>query len=276
MGHCKAISGLIEIIKEHKGQRKQILLLSYNDLVIKYKGAVLGFLWAVIKPLFTLLILLFAFEVGIRSSSDVSGVPRYIFLLTGYIPWFYVQESILGGARSIRKNQQFVTKLTFPVSNIMTFTALSNFYVHLMLSVLMYIFLVFKGFGLSLFSLQYFYYSTLMFFFFLALSWATAPLSAFSKDFENLVSTVITGMFWLSGVFWNTYDIKTGWLRDLMLLNPINYFVNGYRKAFVYEIGIFNSNYTKETVIFYVEFLMIILVGAYYYKKLRKILPDVL
>lgn len=50
-------------------------------------------------------------------------------------------------------------------------------------------------------------------FFFLVLSWMTAPLSAFSKDFENLINSVITGLFWLSGIFWNTYDISPLWLK---------------------------------------------------------------
>ncbi|MBQ9375524.1 MAG: ABC transporter permease [Ruminococcus sp.] len=272
--------GLANIINEHKGQRKKIFLLSVNELKKKYKGAALGSIWALIKPTFTLFILWFAFTIGIRVSGTVKyhghEFARFVFMLTGYVPWFFISENIIGGSRCIRQNRQFVTKLSFPVSNIMTFTSLSTLYVHVMLCGIMYVVLLLFGHGPSLYNLQYFYYCPLMFLFFLVLSWATAPLSAFSKDFENLVNSIITGLFWVSGIFWNTYDIDNIWIKRIMYFNPINYFVNGYRKCFLYNELIFDSNYTTETIAFYVEFLLLILIGAHYYKKLRKILPDVL
>ncbi len=268
--------GLKTILDEHKGQARKIYLLSINELKRKYKGAVLGPLWALIKPSFTLFILWFAFAVGLRASGDVSRYPRFIFMLSGYVPWFFISENIVGGSRSIRQNKQFVTKLSFPVSNIMTFTSLSTLYVHILLSVIMYVVILIAGYGPTIYNLQYFYYMPLMFAFFLVLSWATAPLSAFSKDFENLINSIITGLFWLSGIFWDTYTIESPILRTLMYFNPINYFVNGYRKCFLYETFIFDSNYTKETVIFFAEFILLIVVGSHFYKKLRKILPDIL
>ena len=59
--------GLTQILKEHKGKLRQIRMLSVNELKKKYKGAALGPLWALIKPTFTLFILWFAFEIGLKS-----------------------------------------------------------------------------------------------------------------------------------------------------------------------------------------------------------------
>lgn len=273
-------SGLSEILSEHKGKGKQIALLSVNELKKKYKGAALGTLWAVIKPSFTLFILWFAFAVGLRSSGDVlfmgEKYRRFEFMLTGYVPWFFISELIIGGSRSIRSNKQFVTKLSFPVSNIMTFTSLASLYIHLMLCVIMYIVLLCLGHSPSVYNLQFVYYCFMMYLFFLVLSWTTAPLSAFSKDFENLINSIITGLFWLSGVFWSTYDVENPIIKKIMYLNPVNYFVNGYRKCFLTHSFIFDSNYTTETVVFYAELIVLILIGSHYYKKFRKILPDVL
>ncbi len=276
MTKLKEKFGGAQIIAEHKGQWKKIWMLAVNDLVKKYKGSVMGPLWALIKPSFTLFILWFAFTVGIRNSGMVSGYPRFVFMLSGYIPWFFISEEIIGGARSIRSNRQFVTKLSFPVSNIMTFTALASLIIHVGMCIIMYIALLFMGYGPSVYNLQILYYLPMMFLFFLVLSWATAPLSGFSRDFENLINSIMTGLFWLSGIFWNTYEIKNKFLRTLMYFNPINYFINGYRKCFLYNTFIFDSNYTKETLIFFAEFIFIIFLGSHYYKKLRKILPDVL
>lgn len=251
-------------------------MLAVNDLIKKYKGSVMGPLWALIKPSFTLFILWFAFTVGIRNSGMVSGYPRFVFMLSGYIPWFFINEEIVGGSRSIRNNSQFVTKLSFPVSNIMTFNALGLLIVHIGMCVIMYIMLIFMGYGPSVYNLQFFYYMPMMFLFLLALSWATAPLSAFSRDFENLINSIMTGLFWLSGIFWNTYEVQSRILKTVMYFNPLNYFINGYRKCFLYHEFIFDSNYTTETLVFFAEFLLIIFLGSHYYRKLRKILPDVL
>lgn len=269
-------SGVSMIINEHKGQARKIFLLSVNQLKKTYKGALLGPLWALIKPAFTLFILWFAFAVGLRHSGIVSGYPRFYFMLTGYVPWFYISEAILGGARSIRKNKQYVTKLNFPMSNIMTFNNLSGLYVHLLLCAIMYVVLCVKGYCPSVYNLQFFYYCPMMFLFFLVLSWTTAPMAAFSKDFENLISSIMTGLFWLSGIFWDTYTIENPLIRKIMYLNPINYFIQGYRKTFLYGISVFDPNYTTETVIFFAEMIVLILLGSHYYKKLRRMIPDVL
>lgn len=269
-------NGLSLIIKEHKGQLKKIFLLSVNELKKTYKGALLGPLWAVIKPSFTLFILWFAFAVGLRGSGTVGGYPRFFFMLTGYVPWFYISESILGGARSIRKNRQYVTKLNFPMSNIMTFNNLSGLYVHFLLCIIMYVILCVKGYCPMIYNLQFFYYCPLMFLFFLILSWTTAPMSAFSKDFENLISSVMTGLFWLSGIVWDSYSIENPILKKVMYINPINYFINGYRKSFLYGVSAFDSNYTTEAVVFFAELMILILLGSHYYKKLRRMIPDVL
>ena len=89
----------------------------------------------------------------------------------------------------------------------------------------------------------------------------------------RLVKNVREGQ---SLIYSDTYDVKNPVLRTLMYFNPINYFINGYRKSFLYETAIFDSNYTTELIVFYGEFILLILIGSHFYKKLRKILPDIL
>ena len=146
---------MFQIAREHKGFGKQIFLLAKNELIKKYKGAIIGPFWAVVKPLFTLFVYWFAFDIGLRKAgsvhvvmdngTDLGTYSRFLFMLVGFIPWFFINDSILQGSRSIILNKQFVTKVSFPVSTIMTFTQVARLYVHLFLSLLMYIFLVFVG-----------------------------------------------------------------------------------------------------------------------------------
>ncbi len=265
---------MFSIFKEHRHNAKQIFMLARTELKKDYKGSFLGAGWALIKPLFTLFIYWFAFGVGLRMSSKINGLPRFDFMLVGFIPWFFINDSILFGSQSIRRNRQFVVKMHFPVSNIMTFTLLEKFFVHLMLTALMCVYLFFNGYYPTVHTIQFFYYAPMMFLFFLALSWSTAPMSAFSRDFENFIKSIITGLFWMSGITWDSYALDSVWLHRLMLLNPINYFVNGYRKAFIYHEWFFE--YSTETIVFLLEFLLIAILGMYNYKRFRTKLPDVL
>lgn len=270
-----------EIINEHKGFGKQIFKLSKIELVKTYKGSALGPLWAVIKPTFQLFVYWFAFSVGIKAVREIGvdvgdvtmSFTRFVFMISGLVPWFYISESISQGSKVIRSHRQFVTKVNFPVSTIMTYTALSRLYVHIMLSVIMYIVLICFGYYPSIYNLQYFFYMPLMFLFFVFLSWSTASMSAFSPDFENALASFMTGLFWLSGVIYNSYDLPAP-IDTIMLFNPVNFFVNGYRNCFIYNRPFYD--YTLELVIFLVEFAVVFFLGVYNYNRLRKKIPDVL
>ncbi|MBE6738495.1 MAG: hypothetical protein E7566_07600 [Ruminococcaceae bacterium] len=269
---------LFTIFKEHKNFGKQIMLLAVNDLKKTYKGAAIGPLWAVIKPAFTLFVYWFAFSIGIKGNGSVEAFgqefTRFIFLLVGFIPWFFITDSITLGAKSIRMNKQFVTKVSFPVSTIMTFTAIARLMVHIFLAVIMYIILVCSGYMPSVYNLQFFLYCPLMFMFFVALTWSTAPMAAFSKDFENMIVSIMSGIFWLSGIIYNSYDLGSKTLENVMLFNPINFFANGYRNTFLYGRWFYQNE--KELIIFLAEFLIVFILGLWNYKRLRKTLPDVL
>lgn len=259
-------------------------MLSKTELIKTYKGSALGPLWALVKPSFTLFVYWFAFSIGLRGSgapfvANVGGqvyeMSRFTFMLVGFIPWFFIQESILQGSKSIRNNRQYVTKINFPVSTIMTFTSLSRLYVHLALSLIMFVIIAFTpGFGPSIYNLQFFLYMPIMYFFFLFLTWSIAPMSAFSADFQNAINSFMSGVFWLSGIIYNSYEITIPFVREFMYLNPINFFVNGYRNAFLYHRPFFAD--TTELIIFLAEFIIVFVLGVWNYNRLRKKLPDVL
>ncbi len=271
---------MISILREHKGFGKQTVMLAINDLKKTYKGAVIGPLWAVMKPLFQLFVYWFAFAIGVRGGADrvMHGVPFMQFLVAGFIPWFFISDTISRGSKSIRQNRQFVTKVSFPVSVIMTYTTLSKFFVHIFLMTIGYIYLMCVGYMPSVFNIQFFLYAPVMFLFYLTLVWSLAPMSAFSKDFENLINTVMSGLFWLSGVVYDSYDVDYPFIKNLLLFNPITYFVNGYRKTFVYGQWFFEGYYYPglENIIFVLEFAFVIMLGVFNYNRLRRRLPDVL
>ncbi|MBR2175942.1 MAG: ABC transporter permease [Clostridia bacterium] len=274
--------GIIRIPKEHIGFRKQIFMLAKQDLIKTYKGAVIGPFWALMKPLFQLFVYWFAFTIGMNGNSNRVAtelkIPFFVFIMVGFLPWCFMSDCVSRGSKCLRDNRQFVNKISFPVSAIMTYTTISKFYIHLMLFSFAYAYLVIAGFMPSIYNFQIFGYAALMFIFYLALTWSLAPMSAFSKDFESFIATIMSGLFWLSGVCFDSYTIKNDFIKKLLLFNPMTFFINGYRKALIYDQwfyeGFYHADY--ENLIFLCEFIFVLVLGIFNYNRLRKDLPDVL
>ena len=270
--------GICQIPKEHKGFYKQIAMLAKNDLIKTYKGAVIGPFWAVMKPLFQLFVYWFAFTVAMDRNPVYGNVPFFVFAMVGFLPWCFMSDCVSRGSKCIRDNRQFVNKISFPVSTIPTYTTLSKFYVHILLFAMVYVYIWISGYTPSIYHIQIIGYSVMMFIFFLALTWSLAPMCAFSKDLESFIATIMSGLFWLSGVCFDSYAVKTDFIRKTLLFNPMTYFSNGYRKALLYDQWFFEGRYHPdyENIIFIIEFVLVIILGVFNYNRLRKRLPDVL
>ena len=117
---------LIGIIQDHIVWRHQLLKLAKADIVKTYSGAALGWAWAIIKPTVMVLVLWFAFSVGLRVNSEVNGYPYILWVLAGMVPWFYMSDMISQGTGAILRYRYLVTKMKFPISTIPTFVGLST------------------------------------------------------------------------------------------------------------------------------------------------------
>ena len=265
---------MFTIWKEHKGFGRQIWKLARLDLEKRFKGSLLGSAWAILDPILMLLMFWVVFAIGLRVGNEIAGVSFFLFLMVGLVPWFFIRDMINRGSRSIRANAQYVTKIKFPVSTICTFSALASFFVHVILLVLMYVYLIVVGHTPTIYNLQIFFYAPLMFLFFLALIWTTATWCVLSKDLQSLISSVLTGVFWLSGILWNSYDLQIPWLKTLMLFNPVTFIVNGYRKTFLYNEWFWEN--PTEAGVFFLMLVLVIAFGVFNYTRLRKDLADVL
>lgn len=264
----------INIIKEHISYKNQIFKLAKADLVKTYRGAALGWAWAIIKPTVTIFVYWFAFAIGLRISNDVNGYPYFLWLIAGVIPWFYLSEMITGGTECIRRYSYLVTKMKFPVSTIPTFVNVSKFTIHLMLVYIMIVIFRIFGYTPDIYLLQLPFYMLLAFIFCNVWSWFSASLGVISKDYANLVKAFITAIFWLSGIMWNPDTVKSHALKIFLNLNPVTYLVNGFRNCFINKVWFWEQ--PKRLLYFVIFILIMLFLGIRIYKKVRKDIPDVL
>lgn len=262
------------ILEEHRSFRGQIAKLAKSDLISTYRGAALGWMWAVIKPSITLFVFWFAFTVGLRAGKPIEGYPYFLWLVAGFLPWFYMQEIITGGAGCIRRYKHLVTKMKFPVSIIPTYYNISHLYIHFVLLAISILLFCCFGFFPDKYYLQIPFYMLLMFLFFTTWSLFSGLLSALSQDFLNLVRAFSTAIFWMSGIVYDVNKINNATVRIALKFNPVTVIANGYRYCFIYKQWFWEDK--VELACYGVTLLVFAVLALWAFKRLRKEIPDVL
>lgn len=69
---------LADILKDHVEYKQQIFKLAKADLIKTYRGAALGWAWAIIKPAVTIFVYWFTFEIGLRAGRDVNRISIFL------------------------------------------------------------------------------------------------------------------------------------------------------------------------------------------------------
>ncbi len=92
--------------------RDLFYFLVSRDVKVLYKQTVLGFAWAVIRPLFSMIVFTLIFGNLAQVSSD--GVPYAIFNYVALVPWLYFSTALNASALSLVNDSQMLTKVYFP------------------------------------------------------------------------------------------------------------------------------------------------------------------
>ena len=268
--------------KEHLTFKKQLIELAKADVIKTYRGASLGWLWAIIKPSITIFVYFFAFSVGIRGAAkpvtNLEGetFPYFLWLIGGIIPWFYVSEMMTQGTDCIKKYSYLVTKMRFPVSTIPTFVSLSKMLINVSLTGIVIIIYCFYGHYPDVNYLQLLYYMVCQFLLLTPFALFNSTLSVISQDYGNLIKSLTTAVFWLSGIMYDISTINNVPLRRILRINPITYICSGYRDCYIYHDWFFSEFKYRSTLGFFGVVICMWMLSMYVYKRTRKDLPDVL
>ena len=268
------MSTIKTIVREHIEWRSQVLKLAKADIIKTYSGAALGWAWALVKPLITISVFWFAFTFGLRGGGPIEGYPFILWMIPGFIAWFFMSDMLTQGAGAIRKYRYLVTKMKFPVSTIPTFMGLSKLAIHLVLMAIVVAIFIVTGHYPDIYWLQLPFYMLCMVVFFIAWALFSSMLSAMSVDFLNLVKSVTTAVFWLSGIMWDINRMASPKMQFVMHFNPVTYLATGYRNCFIYKVWFWEQ--PERLLIFLSTLVVMIILALWAYKKLIKEIPDVL
>ena len=92
--------------------RELLIVLTLRDIQVLYKQAALGIAWAIVQPLFAVIIFTVIFGHFAKMPSD--GVPYAVFAYAAVLPWTYFAEAVRRGATGLVTDTELVQKVYFP------------------------------------------------------------------------------------------------------------------------------------------------------------------
>jgi lipopolysaccharide transport system permease protein len=98
--------------KELKEHRDLFYFLIAKEVKVRYKQTVLGGLWAIIQPFFSMVVFSLFFGRLARMPSD--GVPYPIFSFTAMVAWTYFSNALSGCGNSLIGSSNLISKVYFP------------------------------------------------------------------------------------------------------------------------------------------------------------------
>jgi lipopolysaccharide transport system permease protein len=92
--------------------RELLFFFAWRDIKVRYRQTVMGALWAIIQPFFTMVI--FSLFFGRLANIPSDGVPYPIFSFTALVPWTFFANALAQSSNSLVSNANMVKKIYFP------------------------------------------------------------------------------------------------------------------------------------------------------------------
>ena len=92
--------------------RELLGILVQRDIKVRYRQAALGATWAVVQPVFAVVILTVVFGHFAKIPSD--GLPYPVFAFAAQLPWTYFAEAVRRGSVGLVADSELVRKVYFP------------------------------------------------------------------------------------------------------------------------------------------------------------------
>ncbi|MBR3327738.1 MAG: ABC transporter permease [Atopobiaceae bacterium] len=270
------LGSIVEIVQDKWEWRSHVVRLSRFELLKRSRNSALSWAWLIIRPLVTIFCYWFALYVGFRHGQDmVEGMPPYIlWLVSGVVPWFFMNEILHGGTDLMRSYSYLVTKVRFPLAAIPSIYVVTSFIIQLILQAGLAVVYFASGQALHIHLVQIPFLLVLMFAFWDLCALLFSLLSTANRGVANSIKALGTPIFWLSGVLFDVDGIAIPWLNRLLHLNPVTFFVTGFRQAIYYHTWIWEDRWVL--VGFAAVFALLLVLTALAYRWLAREVPDVL
>jgi lipopolysaccharide transport system permease protein len=254
--------------KEIWNYRELLYFLTKRDIKVRYKQTVLGGLWAVIQPAFTMLVFTLFFGRLAKMPSD--GLPYPIFVYAGLLPWTYFANALSASGNSLVGSANLITKVYFPRIVVPASAALAgllDFFIALfVLAALMIWYQFLPGAGILLFP----FLVGLTFICAVGVGLWLSALNVQYRDIRYAIPFLVQVWMFISPVIYPV-SLVHGNYQWLLALNPMGGVIHAYRASLLGHQPVDWGLLALSTLII----LALFFGGLYYFRRMEKVFADV-
>ncbi len=247
--------------------RGLLYILTLRDIQVRYKQTALGAAWAVIQPLFTMLI--FSLFFGKLANMPSDNIPYPVFAFAGLLPWTFFANAVNTSGNSLVGNSNLITKVYFP-RMIIPISAVGAGLVDFAIAFGMLILIMLYygiGFSANLLMLPVLIVLTAL----IAIGvgmWSSA-INVKYRDIRHALPFLIQLWFFATPIIYPASIVPDKY-RWILMLNPVAGLIEGYRSAF------FNRPFDWTGLAISAAFTFVVLIyAAYTFKRMERSFADV-
>lgn len=249
--------------------RELLYFLAWRDVKIRYKQAAFGAAWAVIQPLFTMLI--FAFFFGRMAKIPSDGIPYPLFCYIALVPWTYFASTLAQGGNSLVNNASLITKIYFPRVLLPASAALSglvDFGVSSLFILLMMIYYrVHPGWALLLWPLAV----VAMVLTSVGISMLFAAMNVRYRDVKHVIPFLVQLGLFITPVIYPAHFLPARF-RPLLALNPLSGIMEGFRACLLPTRGLDIPIMASSGAVA----LLLFALGVLYFRRAERSFADII
>ena len=250
--------------------RELFYFLAWRDVLVRYKQTVIGILWAVLRPLLTLLIFVFIFSKIAKLPAQ--GMPYPVMVFAGLLPWQLFSTSLTECSTSLISNSNLISKVYFPrliVPASAVIVSFVDFAISFGLLVLLMIFYhvwpTWHLLGLPFFTLLALIAST-------GAGLWLAALNVEYRDFRYVVPFFVQLGQYISPVGFTSKLVPEKW-QLLYSLNPMVGIINGFRWAIS---GGTTPIFVPGLIASFGAMSLLLVGGVWYFRRMERTFADVI
>jgi len=250
--------------------RELFYFLAWRDILVRYKQTIIGFTWALIRPLLTMIV--FTVIFGKLAKLPADGAPYPIMVFAALLPWQFFATAFAEAGNSMIGNANMISKVYFPWLVVPTSAVIVSFVDFLISFAILACLMAWYGFApsprillLPLFVLFAFAAS-------LGAGLWVAALNVKYRDFRYIVPFVVQMGLYISPVGFSSSIVPEKW-RLVYCLNPMVGVIDSFRWSILggdYQI------YWPGFVLSMGLTALILAGGVVYFRRSEKIFADVI
>jgi homopolymeric O-antigen transport system permease protein len=246
--------------------RELLYFLVWRDIKIRYKQTVLGAAWAILQPVFTMVVFSLFFGHLARMPSD--GLPYPIFSFAALVPWGFFSNGLVAAANSLVGNANLIQKIYFPrliipISAVLSGAADFILALAVLLGMMVY-YHIWPSIHIVLLPL----FTLLAFIASLGVGLWLSAMNVQFRDVRHTVSFLVQAWLFATPIAYPSSLLPEPW-RSLYGLNPMAGVTEGFRWALL-------GTPAPGPIIWVstVASLVVLISGAFYFRRMERIFAD--